>query len=162
MSRTVVRYAVAQWLTAAEIYGLDKVLPAQPQVNQPSTTPQDTNHRCNAVVMLPTYQENRLSMGGPYSGDKEANYTAEIALNFWGNDVDWVCCQDAFDELIEGILKQLRAGGRTLGRPDVILQAGEWTTGIHVQQSEPVPYDGGSYMQTAVITFEVTEILSQT
>lgn len=156
------RYAVAQWLTAAQIYGLDAVYSSTDQVDTVTITGQDPDHRCIATVHLPAYQENRLSMGGPYSGDKEANYTVELILNFWANDVDWIASQDAFDDLIELILKQLRSGGRTLGRPDVVLQAGEWTTGIHVSQSEPTAMDGGQFSQSASVTFEVTEILTQT
>lgn len=162
MSRVIVRTALTQWLQAADIF--DQILAAKVQFQAPTIPAGSNNYRCNAYVLLSQAHESRIAMGGPYSGMKQIDYIARISMHFWSIDPDWVAAQDRFDELIDEVKEQVRSGGRTLGRPDVILQAGEWTYGIDDAVSEPVslvagPSSGGQMYQTADISFEVTELI---
>jgi hypothetical protein len=157
VSRAAVRSALAQWLQAAEIF--DDV--RRGKVNwQPPTIPAGSpKYRCNAYVLLSNAHESRLAMGGPTSGVKEIDYTAHVVMHFWSIDPDWETAQDQFDQIIDELKAQIRTGGRTLGRPDVVFQAGEWTFGIDDQVSEPVTFAGSGMTQAASVSLEITELI---
>ena len=158
--RTVVRRAIADWINAAGIPGL-QVYPGMLAIDDDEID-SSANAVCHGYVHLPNDDESRLAMGGPYSGVKENDFDIDLVLKYWSSNEDWLSCQEDFDRIIWFVKAQLRTGGRTLGRPDVVLTAGEWTPGIKVQQSEPVAVNGSTYFQHAVIAFQVTEILMNT
>lgn len=157
MSRVVVRTAVADWLRAAEIF--DDIRRGKVQFQTPKFVAGTPNYRCAAYVLLSNAHEARIAMGGPYDGVKQIDYTAHVVMHFWSIDPDWEAAQDQFDERIDLVKAQIRSGGRTLGRPDVVLQAGEWTFGIDDQVSEPVSVAGGLMSIVGGVSFEVTELI---
>ena len=162
MSRAVVRQAIADWLNQVPIDGLDEVKPGKIQVQAPMIRSDGSPYRGLAYVLLGVHgpnHEERIAMGGAYSGVKEIDYAATLVLHQWSASNDWIASQLAFDDTIDAIKAQLRAGGRTLGRPDVILQAGEWTAGIDDQSSEPVALNGGTLSVVTHIDFQVTETI---
>lgn len=157
MSRVAVRSALAQWLQAADIF--DDVRRAK-VVWQPPTFPAGSpSYRCNAYVLLASAHESRIAMGGPTDGMKEIDYTAHVVMHFWSIDPDWEAAQDQFDQIIDALKEQIRSGGRTLGRPDVVFQAGEWTFGIDDQVTEPVTIAGGQMTQVGSVSLEITELI---
>lgn len=163
MSRSVVRQAIADWLNQVAIDGLGDVKPGKVQVDAPRITADGSPYRGVAYVLLDVHgpgHEERIAMGGPYDGQKQIDYTATLVVHQWSASNDWVTTQLAFDDTIDAIKARIRAGGRTLGRPDVILQAGEWTAGIDDQSTEPVALNGGTLYVTTNIVFEVTEIIN--
>lgn len=157
MSRVVVRTAVADWLRAAEIF--DDVRRGKVQFQTPTFAAGTPNYRCVAYVLLANAHETRIAMGGPTSGMKEIDYVAHVVMHFWSIDPDWEAAQDRFDEVIDQVKAQVRSGGRTLGRPDVVFQAGEWTYGIDDEVTDPVSINGGQMTQVASVSFEVTELI---
>lgn len=162
MSRAIVRQAIADWLNSVPIDGLDEVQPGKVQVQAPMIRSDGSMYRGLAYVLLDVHgpgHEERIAMGGAYSGVKQIDYTATLVLHQWSASNDWIAAQLAFDDTIDAIKAQIRAGGRTLGRPDDILQAGEWTVGIDDQSTEPVPLNGGTLYVVTEIIFQVTEAI---
>ena len=162
MSRAVVRQAIADWLNSVPIDGLDEVRPGKIQVDAPQFRADGNPYKGLAYVLLDVHgpgHEERIAMGGAYSGVKQIDYTATLVLHQWSANNDWIASQLAFDDTIDAIKAQIRAGGRTLGRPDVILQAGEWTVGIDDQSTEPVLLNGGMLSVVTDIIFQVTETI---
>lgn len=159
----MVRQAIADWLNQVTIDGLDEVKPGKVQIQSPQIRADGTPYRGLAYVLLNVHgpgHEARIAMGGPYDGQKQIDYVATLVVHQWSASNDWVTAQFAFDGTVDAVKARLRAGGRTLGRPDDILQAGEWTAGIDDQSTEPVATNGGLLYVATEIVFEVTEIIN--
>jgi hypothetical protein len=157
VSRAAVRTAAATWLEAAEIF--DRVDAAKVLYQAPTFTAGSAKDRCNAYILLGPDHEGRIADGGPYSGMKLIDYVARVVMHFWSIDSDWVAAQLRFDERVEACKAQVRSGGRTLGRPDVVLQAGEWTFGIDADVDEPVALNGGTLFSTGDVSFQISEVI---
>ena len=163
MSRAIVRQAIADWLNSVPIDGLDEVQPGKIQIQSPVIRADGNPYKGLAYVLLGVRNlnhEGRIALGGPYSGEKMIDYAATLVLHQWSAANDWIAAQLAFDDTIDAIKAQIRAGGRTLGRPDVILQAGEWTPGIDDYSTEPMLLNGGTLTVVTDLTFQVTEIIT--
>lgn len=163
MSRAIVRQAIADWLNAVAIDGLDEVKAGKVQVQAPQIRADGSPYRGLAYVLLGVHganHEERIAMGGAYSGVKQIDYAATLMLHQWSADNDWITAQLAFDDTIDAVKGRIREGGRTLGRPDDILQAGEWTVGIDDQSTEPVALNGGTLYVVTEIYFQVTEVIT--
>jgi hypothetical protein len=163
----MVRTALAQWLTAAEIPGLMRVERGLVQFQVPRFTAGGPLVRATGYVLLDSRgrgREKRIAFGGPTDGRKQIDHLATVVLHFWSpapsSDDGWLTAQDEFDRIIEDVLAQVRAGGRTLGRPDVILQAAEAPYGMDYQVTEPVGLNGGTIGMVAEVSFQVTEIIA--
>jgi len=163
VSRALVRQAIADWLNSVPIDGLDEVKAGKVPIQSPMIRADGSPYRGLAYVLLGVHSPNheeRIAMGGAYSGVKQIDYAATLVLHQWSAANDWIAAQLAFDDTIDEVKAQLRAGGRTLGRPDVILQAGEWTVGIDDQSTEPIANNGGQLIVVTHIDFQVTETIT--
>jgi hypothetical protein len=166
MSRKLVRHAAADWLTAAQIPGLDHVHPGKvkeiPWANYGTGS---SAHMCQAYVLVDRRPEVRLAGGSPGStgqppnGQKEITSTVRVVVWFRSTDPDWLTAQDELDDITEAMLEQLRFT-RTLGRPDVILAAGEFSAGIVQQDDEPEADDGGVMFARCTISFQTKEVIN--
>ena len=156
MTRKLVRHAVAEWLAAGQIPGLDRVDRAKVEYTIPTIRAGTPRNRCYSYLLLSRDHEARISFGG----EKQIDYRAVLVLHFWSVNSDWLAVQDDLDDVIDGVKAQIRAGGHQLGRPDAILQAGEWTTGIEANPTEPISIVGGLIYSVCPITFEVPEIIT--
>lgn len=166
MSRKLIRHTVSQWLEAAQIPNLGAVFPGKPRLETFTNMLQAAGpapFRSLMYVLAAREKEIRIATGGPYTGEKQIDYEITLRLEFHaapnGTDDWWQDAHDAYDDICESVKEQIRTGGRTLGRPDVILQAGEWTTGIEGVHEEPSAWDGGTMLAIGEITFEVTEVI---
>jgi hypothetical protein len=159
MSRKLVRHAAADWFNAAQIPGLDHVYPGKPKEILWAKYSSGTN-LCQAWLFLGPRREQRIAYGGDESGEKEINSLAHLIVTFRSSNPDWLEAQDDMDDVTESLVEQLRAGGRKLGRPDVVLSAGEFEAGIEQQDEEPVAVNGGLMQAVCVIVFEITEIIN--
>lgn len=167
MSRKLVRHTLAEWLSAAQIPGLDHVYPGKPQeILWGAYATGGSSHLCQAYIIVSRRRETRIAGGEADvltqrpQGQKEITSTVTIVVFFRSTDPDWLAAQDTYDDITEAMTQQLRGGGRALGRPDVIIAAGEFAAGIEQQDDEPEALDGG-VMQTACgITLEVKEIIN--
>ncbi len=162
MSRRLTRHALADWLEAAQIEGLDKV-----HAGIMYSIPWDehgsgSEYSCQAVVNIRPRRETRIAGGGlgPPNGQKMITSGAEVRIYFRSADPDWLAAQDAFDDICEAIVKQIRAGGRTLGRPDDILSAGEFEAGIVQDNAEPAADAGGVMFASCQVRFEIQEVIN--
>lgn len=167
MSRKLIRHAAADWLTAAEIPGLIKVYPAKLPFQAPRFSAGNNSARAMGYVLVDVHsrgREKRIAFGGAEGGEKQIDHPLTLVINFWApgptGDEDWLAAQDAFDDIFEGTLEQIRGGGRTLGRPDAILSAGEAPYGIEDRWTEPVALAGGTLGAVAEIVFWTTEIIT--
>lgn len=166
MSRRLVRTALADWLSAAQITGLERVERALVQFQPPRFTSGSTLIKARGYVLLDSRargREKRIAMAGPNDGQKQIDHTATVVLHFWSplpsSDDGWLTAQDGFDDVLEAVLEQIR-NGRTLGRPGPILQAGEGPFGMDWQITEPVSLNGGTIGATGEVTFQITEIIN--
>jgi hypothetical protein len=159
VSRKLIRHVTADWFNAANIPGLDMVHPGTmreiPWANHGSGA-----NLCQAEVLVGRRPDKRIALGGPKSGQKEINSQITLRIWFRSTNTDWLEAQDDFDDITEAIVKQLRAGGRVLGRPDAVVSAGEFGQGIVQSDEEPVALDGGAMQARCEVLFEVTEVIN--
>lgn len=162
MTRKLVRHATADWFSAAQIPGLDHVYPGKPrEILWADYATGSSAHMCQAYVLVDRIPEVRLAGGGPTppQGQKEIRHQVRVMVWFRSTDADWLEGQDEFDDIVEAMVEQLRYG-RTLGRPDVILQAGEFASGIVQQYEEPDADAGGVMFTGATIAFQATTVIN--
>lgn len=165
MTRKAVRHALADWLNAAEIKGLDRVHPG-PLYEVPWEQHQsDPTHMCQGWILVPRYRRDRIAGGNPLAngaptGQKNVVATVRLVLFFRSTDPSgWLDAQDQFDDVTADVTSQLEAGARVAGRPDLFVSVGEYI-GIDQQNDEPVALNGGTMQAEATITFEVDEVIN--
>lgn len=137
--RKAVRQALAGWVDAQKIPGIGQVLASlRPDVDWAEVLP---SHGCAAVVhiYLGNSDEARGAYTGPVDpGGKDIHYEAELRLLHRGLDPDdWEGSEDDFDRIVDALMGALRGRGRDLGKPGLVLQAGEWGQGIQFLRGEP-------------------------
>jgi len=160
LSRQEVRKAVGDWIALAAIPNLNQIFTSFPKrINFEQNAAPGQMTRAAAVVFIAGETESRIAVGGAYSGWKRIDYDVEFQLfthsmNNYAQDA-----RDAFDEIIDGIKTQLRAGGHRLGKTDgdVIWQAAE--DAITVAYGEPKTNDGGATEIWAGVRFTVTQMI---
>lgn len=166
-NRDLIRTAVAEWCEAQHILGLQRVW-AYPQgpdrVDWEAEAIGTSEARCQAVVNVPRVSESRIAGTGPTDpGGKTAHYDIELELHYLSALPDeWEAAARDFGRIVDAIKDALRARGRDLGRPDVILQAGEWPreNSISDDVDDPVNVDGGTYV-TGTVYFTVSQYMQR-
>ena len=159
MSRSEVRNAVGTYIAAAGITNLNQVYTTFPKrINFEANSTAGQMFRAAGVVFIRDESEERIAIGGAYSGWKRIDYTVEFQVF---THALYNTSQDAmtdFDALIDAIKDQLRGGGHRLGQTDgsVIWQAAE--PGISVSYGEPKTNAGGAVETWAAIEFTVTQM----
>lgn len=163
-NRRLVRTALAQWLTAQRIQGLDHVYRSQPpdaaleryRTGAPA-------YSCQVWVRLPDDEETRLSMTGPTSPTgKIIHYLAELVVwhrSYEPSELDWADDEDDYDRVYDAIKDALRAGGRQLGRPEAIFSVGEYRTGLEGRHAEPAADGDGPVDREGTLRFWVTQVI---
>lgn len=163
-NRRAVRTAIATWLTAQHIQGLDHVYRSRPpEVDFTEYVTGTSQYRCNAYVWLPDDEETRYVLTGPVLPTGKLIHYAAI-LEFWHrvyeiSEGDWDDAEDDYDRIIDAVKDCIRGGGRQLGRPDIVFSVGEYRTGIVSQHEQPVMLDGGTAQRTGTLRFEVTQTI---
>jgi len=158
--RQEVRTAVKEWVDLAAIPNLNQTFTSFPKrinFQENSTAGQMT--RAAGVVYISSENESRVAVGGAYSGWKRIDYTVEFqiyshSLQNYAQDA-----MDDFDEVVDAVKDQLRAGGHRLGKTDgdIIWQAAE--PSISVSYGEPKTNDGGATEIWAAVMFTVTQMI---
>jgi hypothetical protein len=163
-NRRLVRTAIANWITAQHIQGLDHVYRSKPpEVSFTDYVTGTAAYRCNAYVFLPSDEETRYVLTGPVlPTGKLIHYRAELEV--WHrvyemSEQDWDDAEDDYDRIIDAVKDCLRAGGRQLGRPDVVFSVGEYRQGIMTEHAPPVILDGGTAQRNGTVIFEVTQTI---
>lgn len=163
-NRRAIRRALAAWLTAQHIQGLDHVYSSRPpEVDFTEYVTGTSSFRCDAYVFLASDEETRLTLTGPVlPTGKIIHYRAVFEV--WHRvyelgDQDWADAEDDYDRIIEAIKDGLRAQGRTAGRPELIFSLGEFRSGITTQHALPEMLDGGTAQRNGTVEFEVTQTI---
>lgn len=166
-NRQLVATALSEWLMAQHIRGLNAVQPTPrgpDRVDWEEDAIGTGGPRCQAVISIPSARENREASTGPDNfGGKMAHYDIELELYYLGGEpVDWQAAQFDFWRIVDALKDCLRGNGRDLGRPEVILQAGEWPRedSITDEIDDPISGDGGIYI-TGTLSFIVSQYMQQ-
>lgn len=162
--RRLMRTAIATWLTAQHIPGLDHVYRARPpEVTFTEYETGTSQYRCQAFVSIPDDKETRLVVTGPVlPTGKQIHYAAELEI--WHrvyelSELDWADAEDDYDRIVDAVKDCLRAAGRQLGRPDAVFSVGEFQEGIVSRHDPPVLLDGGTAQRSGTIRFQVTQFI---
>lgn len=166
-NRRLIRETLAEWLTAQHILGLQRVW-AAPQgpnrVDWEAAAVGTSEARCQAVIVVPRAREGRVAGTGPVNrGGKLARYDVELELYYLGAlPGEWAAAVDDFERIVDALKDALRGPGRDLGRPDVVLQVGEWPEedSISDEINDPTNIEGGTYI-TGTIFFTASQYLQQ-
>jgi hypothetical protein len=160
MSRQEVRNAVGNWIAQATIPNLNQVFTSFPKrINFEQNAAPGQLTRAAGVVFIQAETEGRIAVGGANDGWKRIDYAVEFQVFTHSMHAQAQNAMDDFDDIIDGIKDQLRAGGHRLGQTDgdVIWQAAE--PDISVTYGEPKTNDGGAVETWAGIAFNVTQMI---
>lgn len=159
MSRQEVRNAVANWVVAANIPHLNQIFTSHPKrINFQANSYAGEVTRGAGLVFISGESESRIAIGGAYDGWKRIDYTVQFQVFTHSVAANSQDAMDDFDNIIDAIKAQLRAGGHRLDNADgdIIWQAAE--PNIDVTYGEPATNDGGATEIWAAITFMVTQM----
>ena len=127
-NREFIRKITAQWISDAAISGIANVYPGLPRLQLMDEGP-GSLYRCNVAVHVADIGESREAWTGPTDpGGKDAHYSVELTIKHRCLSIegdDWRQAEDDHDRILDAIKDRLRGEGRDLGRPDVVLQAGD-------------------------------------
>lgn len=162
-NRRLVRTALAQWLTAQRIQGLDHVYRSRPpetalDLYRNGAAP----YSCQAWIKIPRDGEGRLVKTGPVlPTGKIIHYS--VILEIWHKsyepgELDWADDEDDYDRIYDALKDCLRAGGRQIGRGDAIVTVGEFREGLAGDHADPVE-DNGAVERSGVLSFVVTQVI---
>ena len=158
----LVRSALKDWLDAQEITGILEIFPSlRPQVDWDAVEMSDSSCLGIVYIHFPGSDETRAALVGPDNpGGKDIVHEVELRLIHHGSALDsWDDAQDDYDRIMDSLKDGLRAKGRDLGRPDVILQAGE-TGGIQLRNAEPIfDEEEGKVDRTGSLFFTIEQYL---
>lgn len=147
-NREFIRKTVAAWIDSGNITGLGYIYPGTPpegvlDENQPGSL-----YRSVLFVHAGDISEDRAASTGPADpGGKVAHYSIMLTLGHRCTSVqvaDWWQAEDDHDRILDAVKDRFRGAGRDLGRPDVVLQAGDWPAqgSIHSETDPPIYNDG--------------------
>jgi len=163
-NRRLVRTALAQWLMAQRIQGLDHVYRSQP----PTAALElyrtgEATYSCQAWVTIPDDGEGRYVQTGPVlPTGKIIHYS--VVLEIWHrsyepSEQDWADDEDDYDRIYDGLKDCLRAGGRQIGRPEALLSVGEFREGLAGRHGGPETVEGGAVDRAGSLSFIVTQVI---
>lgn len=164
--RKLVRWALADWIDAQRIDGIDHVYRSKPTVWQFDLYPHTgTDFSCLIAATLGLDSEDRLAVTGPIDpGGKLVHYNAALLINHRSvvpdDSQESSDSEDDYDRIVGALKDCLRGNGRDLGRPEVILQIGEYPRvgGIRHKPDPPIQ-DGDTTVRTGRIDFQITQYL---
>lgn len=166
-NRQLVATALAEWFMAQHIGGLNAVQPTPrgpDRVDWEADAVGTSGPRCQAVIAMPRARESREAGSGPDgSGGKMAHYDVELELYYLGGELlEWQAAQFDFWRIVDALKDCLRGNGRDAGRPDVILQVGEWPREDSITDvlDDPIDAEGGIYI-TGTLSFTVSQYMQQ-
>lgn len=163
--RRETRTAIAQWLTACRIRGVDHVYPSVPPEYKFELWRTGTvDYSCLVGVQISMDSEDYTANVGPgQPGGNLVHYNVKLHLrhrSFTPGEQDWSDDEDDYDRIVDGIKDGLRRA-RDLNRPDVFLTAGVWprVRSIVAQHDDPYMTEDGPVDRWGVISFNVGQYL---
>jgi hypothetical protein len=157
-NRKLARNAAKDWLRAQRIPGLETVHASQSGpdgiVWEDSVLSSGRFH-AQLVISIPADSEDRLAYAGSNDpGGKMLHLDMEFELHHIGGEAgEWEASEDDYDRIVEAIKDALRGAGRDFGRPDVVLQVGEYPRvgGIRTEHEAPVDVSGACFRQGRIL-----------
>lgn len=165
-NREFVRKVVAKWIADAGIPGVGAVYPGTPMEEVYEAAHTGSSYSCLLGVHVRDISEDRAALTGPLDpGGKDAHNDVEIVIKHRTYDISqnaWWLAEDDHDRILDAVKDRFRGAGRDLGRPDVILQAGDWpaTGSIRSETGDPV-YNDGVRDQWSRIFLTVTQYMQR-
>jgi hypothetical protein len=165
-NREFVRKTVAQYLADLNIAGMGNVYPGLPLEELFDSGQPGSLYLCNVAVHVSEIGESFQVLSGPNDfGGYFARYEVQLTLKHRCTSVDsidWSGAEDDHDRILDAIKAGLKAEGRDLGRPDVVLQSAAWPAqdSIRSQTDEP-QYNDGVRDQWSRISFTVSQYMQQ-
>jgi hypothetical protein len=168
-NRRLIRTILAEWVVAQRIGNVAHVYPSVPPEWRFDAWPSTgTGFAALVAVRVGVDTEDREAYTGPGDpGGKLVHYAAELRIRHWTYELDdaqdSTAGEDDFDRVADALKDCLRGQGRDLGRPEIVLHAGEWPreAGITFTPDEPVN-DDGSILRAGTLSFGVTQYLTTT
>lgn len=164
-NRRLARHAAKNWLEAQRIDGLVRVIPTDPgpdKIQWEDGWFSSGAYVAQLTIAIPSDSEDRLAYAG--SNDPGGKLLhLEMDFGLWhsgGEPGEWEASEDDYDRIVESIKDGLRGAGRDFGRPDVVLQVGEYprTGGIRSDHEPAVAVDAG-ILRRGTISFTYTQYL---
>lgn len=157
----MVREIVWSWLSIAAIPGVQVVYPGMPMIEAFDAFEAGTEYGAILSIHIGDISEDRVVTSGPNDpGGKDLHCDIEIILKHVGYNVEpqgWMLAENDHDRILEAVKDRFRGGGRDLGRPDVITQAGDWPAGGSIRSSTGKPvWDDGVRTQWSSVFFLVS------
>lgn len=161
--RKFARHILQQHLVGLDISGIDRVYRGTPpeELFDPGV---GATYACLVGIHVGEISETRAVFTGPTDpGGKDAHFDVELIMHHQAYDANadgpggWEDAEDDHDRILDALKDGMRGANRDLGRPDVILQVGEWPKdgGIRSETDRPY-YDGGTRDQWTTIFFTIT------
>jgi len=165
-NREFIRKTVANFFYGLNIQGLGNIYPGTPLTELMDEGQPGSLYRANLSVHVVDIAESFRVLTGPADpGGDFAHYDVMLSLKHICTSVDgsdWWAAEDDHDRILDEVKGALKGGGRDLGRPDVVLQAGTYPpeSSIRSETEEPF-YDGGIRGQWSRIFFTVTQYIQR-
>lgn len=149
-NRRAARRLLADWLDIQHIGGVDHIYPGMPiEWNYDEWHNSREGMACLIGLHIASDDEGREAYTGPTDpGGKMVHHDVTIEVRHLTYEQDigdaGMAGEDDADRIVDAVKDCLRGRGRDLGRPDVVLQIGEYPRegGIRAEYEEPVIVDG--------------------
>lgn len=164
-NRRLARNALADYITAQRIPGLDIAGPSAPtpQLISFEDRQGQANGAAQLYVTIPRSREERVAGTGPTDRGGKM-WHADVILDVWHAwfDGDFTASEDDYDRIIDAVKDCLRGPGRDLARPEVVLQVGEWPreSSIEDEHDDPV-WSDGTILRHGQVTFVYSQYMQQ-
>jgi len=170
MSRVEVRKAVAEYFANAGLPHVGQVYSARPEIIQEDAyesnrfaeaAPSANGSSAVLVVNIPSDQRTRRADTGRGAVNDSEIHKIVMEVFFASTGGEAVVAQDDYDEVVDEMIKLVRANA-TLNAPvGVIWSAGEYDVGVQHQQSAPfTDADGLTVFIAGAVSFDAWEWLS--
>jgi len=158
-----VRSAIVDYMTAANIAGIEKWYRDEPWIIQGDTWNLDAGYGALAYVHIDDVQDTRLTLPAE-DGNKRVEYSVSLLVIYRyviptdtqsGDEDAWV---DPLDQIVADVKAAIRTDPNA-GAPSVIWQWGQSPNGIRHQRDLPVKIRGQLQSWNRIVV-DVTEIIT--
>lgn len=161
MSRATVRSAVVNYFAPPAVTGLNKIFSSMPKRVEGTWfrygQPAGTRSGSVGIVLINSESEERIAIGGEYSGKKMVRYEVELQVYQHSLHQHAEDAMADFDTTIDSLKARLRANRRLNDYP-IIFEAGEQY--LDGEYGEPKVMADGSTEIWGAVRFEVSEVLT--
>jgi hypothetical protein len=165
-NRRAMRTYLVDWISGQQIRGLAYLYGDDAATMRFDDFPGGSpDFACLGKVLTFDAAEDRSAKTGPVdAGGKMIHYTTTIQLVHRSqpdSNQNSTAGRDDYDRIIDAVKDSLRGVGRDLGRPDNVIQVGEYpaTRNIWDRSDKPIVMDGGTVQRSGLIGFILTQYL---